>query len=112
ELPTTRCAMRFDGQVAIVTGSGRGLGKAFALGFAREGASVVVAERDQETGTAVAEEVRAAGGRAVATVTDVADVQSTEGMAARAQQEFGRIDILVNNAGLTTPGPMGWEEIT
>ena len=66
-------AMRFAGQTAVVTGAGRGMGKAIALALAAEGAAVVVAEVDAALGAAVVEEIRAGGGRALAVTVDISD---------------------------------------
>ncbi|OWT55221.1 SDR family NAD(P)-dependent oxidoreductase [Candidimonas nitroreducens] len=86
-------------RVAIVTGAGAGLGRSHALELARHGARVVV--NDLGTGAhAVAEEIRQAGGAAIACVADVTRYEAMQDMAARVLGEFGRIDILVNNAGI------------
>jgi 3-oxoacyl-[acyl-carrier protein] reductase len=87
---------QLDGRVAIVTGGARGLGRAYSLGMAREGCSVVVA--DLRDGGPVVEEITAAGGAADAVQVDVSDRASTEAMARFAAERFGRIDVLVNNA--------------
>jgi citronellol/citronellal dehydrogenase len=94
------------GRVAIVTGSSRGIGRALALGLAREGAHVVVAAKsttptDKLPGSiyTVAQEVEALGGQALPVQVDVRDEGQVEAMAARALERFGRIDLLVNNAG-------------
>ncbi|WP_322513539.1 3-oxoacyl-ACP reductase family protein [Chloroflexus sp.] len=92
--------MRLKDQVAIITGSGQGLGRAFALAFAREGAKVVIAERNAERGAAVASEIIAAGGEALAVVTDVSSESSTQAMAAATLERWGRIDVLLNNAAI------------
>jgi 3-oxoacyl-[acyl-carrier protein] reductase len=92
--------MRLQDQVAIITGGGQGLGRAFALAFAAEGARVVIAERNHERGAAVADEINAAGGVALAVATDVASETSTQAMAAAAHERWGRIDILLNNAAI------------
>ena len=92
--------MRLQDRVAIITGAGQGLGRAFALAMAGEGAKVVVAELNEAKGTAVADEVRAAGGEALVVPTNVADEGSTQAMAAAAHERFGRIDVLVNNAAI------------
>ncbi len=90
---------RLQNKAAIVTGASRGIGRAIALGFAAEGARVVLAAR---TGTQLEETaaaIRAAGGEALAVVTDVTDEPSVQAMVAAALAAYGRIDILVNNAG-------------
>ena len=94
---------RLDGKVAIVTGAGgRGnsIGRAYALGFALAGASVVVADLNLEGAQAVADEIVAGGGKAVAVQVDVADQASTLAMAQAAVDAFGGIDILINNAAM------------
>ncbi|MFM0237857.1 SDR family NAD(P)-dependent oxidoreductase [Paraburkholderia phytofirmans] len=102
-------SIRFDGKVAIVTGAGAGLGRAHALAFAARGAKVVVNDfggaRDgtggsSEAALAVVEEVRQAGGTAIADGANVADYEQVQAMVKRAVSEFGRVDILVNNAGI------------
>jgi 3-oxoacyl-[acyl-carrier protein] reductase len=85
------------GRVAIVTGAGQGLGRAFAKAFALAGAIPVIAERNHDKGRAVAAEI---GGEALAIHTDVADPASIDNMVAAVGQRFRRIDILVNNAGI------------
>lgn len=94
---------RVDGKVAIVTGAGgRGnsIGRAYALGLAEAGASVVVADLNAEGAQTVADEIVTAGGKAIAVQVDVADRASTLMMAEAATIAFGGIDILVNNAAL------------
>jgi NAD(P)-dependent dehydrogenase (short-subunit alcohol dehydrogenase family) len=91
---------RLEGKVAVVTGAGRGIGAAIARCFASEGASVVVAEINPETGAAIAAELTAAGGRALFVQTDVADPGSVAAMSEAAHATFPPPDILVNNAGI------------
>jgi NAD(P)-dependent dehydrogenase (short-subunit alcohol dehydrogenase family) len=90
-----------DGRVAIVTGGGRGLGRAHALALAAAGARVVVNNRSGAAADAVVAEITASGGHAVAHVGDVADWSTAEALIARAVDEFGSLDVLVNNAGIT-----------
>lgn len=92
--------MELDGQVAIVTGAGRGIGRATALELARMGAHIVVAELDPTNAEHTAAEVRALDRRALVVPTDVTSRKDLEGMVERTSSEFGRIDILVNNAGI------------
>lgn len=91
---------RLDGKVAIVTGSGRGIGRAVAMAFAREGARVVIAEMDPEPADEVVAEIKARGGAALAVGTDVSNRESVKNMVETAINEFGQVDILVNNAGI------------
>lgn len=87
-----------SGKVAIVTGGGRGIGRAIALGLAGAGVSVVLSSRTQKEIEAVAEEVSKIGGRAKAVVTDLTINEQLENLVDVTVKEFGRIDILVNNA--------------
>ncbi len=94
---------RLDGKVAIVTGAGgRGnsIGRAYALGLANAGASVVVADLNADGAQAVADEIVAAGGKAIATGVDIADADRVAAMVQAGVDAFGGIDILVNNAAL------------
>jgi 3-hydroxybutyrate dehydrogenase len=86
-------------KVAVITGGGRGIGRAIALKFAGEGASVVVAARTKSEIEAVADEIRSAGGRALAVAADVADDVQCGNLIGVATSQFGKVDILVNNAG-------------
>ena len=92
--------MELGQQVAIVTGAGRGIGRATALELARMGADVVIAELDRAGAERTAGEVRGLGRRALVVVTDVTSRKDLAAMAEWAHAEFGRIDILVNNAGI------------
>jgi NAD(P)-dependent dehydrogenase (short-subunit alcohol dehydrogenase family) len=95
--------MKLDKKVSIVTGGGRGIGRAIALRFASEGAAVVVAGTTAESIESVAQEIRARGGRALAVGADVSDEAQVARMVASAIDEFGGIDVLVNNAGIAGP---------
>jgi 3-oxoacyl-[acyl-carrier protein] reductase len=92
---------RLEGKVAIVTGAGRGIGRAVALKLAREGASVVVNDRDVDPTRETADAVVKAGGRAATCVGSVTDEDFGERFVKTALDEFGGLDIVVNNAGYT-----------
>jgi len=105
------------GAVAIVTGSGKGIGRAIVVGLAKARASVVVASRTEAEIETVAEEIRGSGGTALAVVTDVTSSEQIESLVETTIDEFGRIDILVNNAATSYMAPLldfkeqGWDRI-
>ncbi|MCX6396698.1 MAG: SDR family oxidoreductase [Propionibacteriales bacterium] len=92
--------MRFTNKVAIVTGAAQGIGEAYAKALAAEGASVVVADLNEESGQQVVAAIEAAGGTAIFVRTDVSDEASAQAMAAATVEAFGGIDLLVNNAAI------------
>lgn len=92
--------MRLKDKVAIVTGGGVGLGKAYAQGLAKEGAKVVVADIQEAEAKKVAADIQQGGGDAIAVSVDVTSPEKTQSMAEAALKRYGRIDALVNNAGL------------
>src|SRR5438876_7995506 len=92
--------MELAGQVAIVTGAGRGIGRATALELGSMGADIVVAELDRAGAERTAAEVRKLGRRAIAVPTDVTKRADLASMVERARGELGRIDVLINNAGI------------
>ena len=92
--------MRLKEKVAIITGAGQGIGRAYANRFAREGAKIVVAEINEEIGRRTEQEVKAAGSDALYVKTDVSNEESCKAMAAKAAERFGHIDILMNNAAI------------
>lgn len=98
--------MRLEGKTAVVTGGGRGIGRAISLGFAREGASVVVAARSIDQIEKVAAEIRDRGGRAIPFECDVTNEDMVKNLVVRAISEFGGVHILVNNAGIGTARPV------
>ncbi len=104
--------MKLEGQVAVITGAGRGIGRAIALAYAREGARLVLAARSEPELAETAAEASQAGAEAIAIRTDVTSQVGTERLARRAVERFGRIDVLVNNAGISGPiGPLQGNDI-
>jgi 3-oxoacyl-[acyl-carrier protein] reductase len=91
---------RFTGRVVLITGSGQGIGRAFADAFSAEGARIVIADIDAVAALAAAKEIEDAGGQALGIAVDVADEDSVRDMVAASVDRFGGVDILVNNAGL------------
>jgi len=93
--------MRLVGKTAVITGAGRGIGKATALRFAREGADVLAPDLDHTTSEQTAREIRALGRKGIPMQMDVTRMADIQRMVEMAVMEFGKIDILVNNAGIT-----------
>jgi 3-oxoacyl-[acyl-carrier protein] reductase len=92
---------RLEGKVAVVTGAGRGIGRATAIRFAEEGASVVVNDVDPEPAEETAAAVKEAGGQALVSAENTVELDQARDMMNRAAENFGKIDILINNAGIT-----------
>ena len=92
--------MRLKDKVAIITGGGQGLGRAYALRFCEEGAKVVIPEINYENAKKVEQEIIDKGGEALAIETDVSSEADTADMAEKTMERFGKIDILINNASI------------
>src|SRR5690348_12548214 len=109
--------MKLDNKIALITGGGRGIGRAIALAFAAGGADCVVAARTLSQVESVAEEIRATGRQSLALECDVSRRDSVARMVDDAIKQFDRIDILVNNAGIAKSQPLTkmtddfWQEI-
>lgn len=110
--------MLLSGQVAVITGGGRGIGRAIALRFAGEGATIVLAARTQSQIDSVAAEIESAGQKAAVISADVSQEVDCQAIVQTARKRFGRIDILVNNAGVLGPVkaveeilPREWDEV-
>ena len=109
--------MKLDDQVAIVTGSAQGIGRAIALGLAREGADVVIADIQLDKAVETVEEIERMGRKSIAVKTDVSRLTDLSAMVETTLDAFGRVDILVNNAGIALPTPFfettegAWDKI-
>jgi 3-oxoacyl-[acyl-carrier protein] reductase len=89
-----------EGKVAIITGAGRGIGRAFALKFAQEGAKLLLPDISLERAEDTVKEIKAKGGEAVAMQTDISAEKDTKKMAEKVIQQYGKVDILINNAAI------------
>lgn len=96
--------MRLKDKIVIITGAGSGIGKSTAELFASEGATVVIADVQEDSGKAAVAEIKASGGNALFILCDVTDASSTIGMADQVFRAFGQIDVLFNNAGISGVG--------
>ena len=109
--------MSFAGKVALVTGAGRGIGKAIALDLAQAGCDIVFTNRSKELGDQTRAAIEALGRKCLAAQADVSDVAAVDALVKAALEQFGRIDILVNNAGVTKDGlllrmsPEDWRQV-
>lgn len=100
-------AYELSGQVAVVTGGGRGLGREFAIGLAAAGASAAVIARSEDQISETARIIAEAGGKGIAEVGDVSNPRTVENLAAEVEERLGPVDLLINNAGIAAPfGPV------
>lgn len=102
--------MRLEGKVAIITGGAQGIGEAYSIGMAREGAKVVIADVQQNVGQELAEKIKKEGGSALFLKVDVSNKTEVEAMAEETINAYNRLDIIVNNAGISENAPI--EETT
>lgn len=100
--------MRMENKVAIVTGGSQGIGEAYSIGLAKQGAAVVVADVDEKKGKEVVRSIRDSGGKAVFVRTDVSKKDDAVAMVKKAVDEFGKLDVLVNNAAILEAEPV-WD---
>jgi NAD(P)-dependent dehydrogenase (short-subunit alcohol dehydrogenase family) len=100
--------MELHNKIAVVTGGGRGIGRAIALAYAREGANLVLASRSQEALEETQAMVEAPGQKALVVPTDIRNEDSVRNLAEQALSHFGRIDVLVNNSGIAGPTTPLW----
>lgn len=107
---TQELSFSLPGQVALVTGAGRGIGRACALALARAGADLILGLRDGSSGAELVEQIEALGRRALAVQMDIASLEQIQSAVQAGLQHFGQIDILVNNAGIGAPNPA--EQVT
>ena len=98
--------MRLKDKVAIITGGGRGIGKAIALGFANQGAQIVVAARTESEVISVAEKVREVGRESLGIVCDISDEIQVKNLVDATVKKFNRVDVLINNAGIGSMRPV------
>ncbi len=98
--------MRMQNKTAIVTGGAQGIGKAYSIGLAREGANVVIADLDEAKGRQVEESIRASGGKALFVRTDVSKKEDAVALVRKAVDAFGALDVLVNNAAILDGEPV------
>ncbi len=103
--------LRLKDKVAIITGGAYGLGRAFGLGMAAEGARIVVADIDSKAAEKTAGDIRSRGGEAIAVGMDVSKLEDTLETARKAEEQFGKIDILVNNAAVNYREQLTWGDI-
>lgn len=96
-------SLRFENKVAVITGSGRGIGRAVALEIAKEGANVIINDLDEDVARSVVKEIKEAGGQAVAVIGSVAESETANELINTAVNEFGTVDLLVNNAAVIRP---------
>jgi 3-oxoacyl-[acyl-carrier protein] reductase len=101
------------GRVVMITGAGQGIGRTYAIEFARAGARVAIAELDADKGNAVAAEIRSEGGEAMAVATDVASPEAVKAAVARINEKFGPVEVLINNAAIfVTLGRQPFDQIS